>query len=255
MDLNLNGKVALVAGGARGCGLAIARELAAEGVRVVLTGRQAAMVDEAVRAITEAGGEARGVVAEMDDEAGSNRMVEAARSAFGEIDILVFNPPAPTLESGFDNIGLADYDDSHRKFTMALVYLLRAVLPAMKEKRWGRVINVSSIVKTPHLHIPMYHQNTRVGSVAITKTLSYEFASYGITANSIAPGAFHSALADDYLNKHGIGEDAIAMGTPMKRAGRPDEMAGLVAFLCSDRASYISGETIRVDGGASVSLF
>jgi len=255
MDLMLAGKIALVAGGARGCGLAISQELAREGIKVVLTGRQADIVEAAVKSIRDAGGQAEGFIGEMDSEEGARAMVRRTRDTFGEPGILVFNPPSPRLADGWDNIELADYDDSHRKFTMALVYLLREMVPHMKASRWGRVINVSSIVKTPHLHSPMYHHNTRVASVSITKTLSFEMARFGITANSIAPGAFRSALSAEYLGRLGQTEEVIETGTPMARMGLPEEMAGLVAFLCSDRASFISGETIRVDGGASLSLF
>jgi len=255
MDLKLAGKIALVAGGARGCGLAISQELAREGVKVLLTGRHADIVEAAVKAIRDEGGVVEGLVGEMDSEAGARAMVQRTREAFGDPGILVFNPPSPRLVDSWENIDLEDYDDAHRKFSMALVYLLREMVPAMKANRWGRVINVSSIVKTPHLHSPMYHHNMRVASVSITKTLSFEMARFGITANSISPGAFRSALSAEYLDRLGQSEAVVEMHTPMQRMGLPEEMAGLVAFLCSDRAAFISGETIRVDGGASVSLF
>jgi NAD(P)-dependent dehydrogenase (short-subunit alcohol dehydrogenase family) len=125
----------------------------------------------------------------------------------------------------------------------------------MKDQRWGRIVALASTVKTPHLVVPMPHQNTRVASVSVTKTISFEFARYGITANSIAPGAIESALATEYLDDHGYDADAYIQMTPMQRFGQGEDIAALVAFLCSERAGFISGEVIRINGGASYSLF
>jgi len=255
MDLKLAGKVAVVAGGSRGSGLAVAAELAAEGVAVVLTGRNPDFVKDAVATITAAGGKVRGLATNMVSVDDAKRIVDAAREAFGEPDILVINPPSPSMTDGFEAITNEEYLEAHEMFTMSLVNLAREVLPAMKARGWGRIIELASTVKTPHLDVPMPHQNTRVASVSIIKTISFEFARYNITANSIAPGAIQSALATDYLERNGYDPEAFVKMTPMQRFGQGEDIAALVTFLASDRAGFISGEVIRIDGGASHSLF
>jgi 3-oxoacyl-[acyl-carrier protein] reductase len=149
-----------------------------------------------------------------------------------------------------------DYLLSHEAYTMSLVRLAREVIPSMQKRQWGRIINMASMgVKTPHLRVLLYHQNTRVASAAIAKTLSYEYAIDNITVNTIATGPFPSSIADDYNKSSGYAPDRIAKSTPMKRLGRTEEMGAIVAFLCSDRASFVTGETIRVDGGSTLNLF
>jgi len=256
MDLGLSGKIALVAGGSRGCGLAIARELAREGARVVLSGRQSQIVEEAVADIRKAGGTVHGVVGGMVSQSEALNLVESARSAFGDPDILVVNPPTPGNVQGFLNCSDEDFLDAHEYYTMSLVRLARLVIPAMQEQAWGRIIAMASVgVKTPHLRFALCAQNTRVASVAVAKTLSYEYAKDNITVNTIATGPFPSSLADEYNKNAGYASDRIAKSTPMGRLGRPEEMAAIVAFLCSDNSSFVSGETIRVDGGSTLNLF
>lgn len=255
MDLKLAGKIAIVAGGSRGSGRAVAAELAAEGVAVVLTGRNADFVNDAVSTIAASGGRVTGLATSMVSVEDARRIVDLARQSFGEPDILVVNPPSPSHTSGFEAITNADYLESHEMFTMSLVNLAREVLPAMKAQGWGRIVELASTVKTPHLDVPMPHHNTRVASVSIIKTISFEFARYNITANSIAPGAIASQLATDYLDRNGYDADAFIRTTPMQRFGQGEDIAALVAFLSSDRAGFISGEVIRIDGGASQSLF
>lgn len=256
MEFGLKGKVALVAGGSRGCGLAIARELAREGASVILTGRQTQIVTDAVARIREEGGAIHGVVSEMVSQDGAQHIVDEAQRAFGIPDVLVVNPPTPGNVEGFLQNSDDDYLLAHECYTMSLVRLARLVIPSMQHKQWGRIIAMASMgVKTPHLRFPLYAQNTRVASAAVAKTLSYEFARDNITVNTIATGPFPSSLADEYNQNAGYAPDRIAKSTPMKRLGRTEEMAAIVAFLCSDRASFVSGETIRVDGGSTLNLF
>lgn len=255
MDLKLTDKIAIIAGGSRGSGLAVAEELAAEGAAVVLTGRNSDFVEDAVSKIAATGGRVKGLTTNMVSVEDAKRIVDLARSAFGEPDILVVNPPSPSHTSGFEAITNDDYLEAHDMFTMSLVNLAREVLPSMRVRKWGRIVELASTVKTPHLDVPMPHHNTRVASVSIIKTISFEFAKYNITANSIAPGAIASALATEYLDRNGYDADAFIKTTPMQRFGHGEDIAALVTFLCSDRAGFISGEVIRIDGGASHSLF
>ena len=257
MDLGLREKIAVVAGGSRGCGRGIAEELAREGALVVLSGRDAANVEATVAHIRAQGGQAQGVVADMVQKSGADRIVAAAREAFGDPHILVVNPPGPNRVRGFEAASDDEFRSGHEHWVMTLVQLARAVLPAMKAGRWGRIVDIASIgVKSPHLEDPMYTQNTRVAVVGVIKTLAHEYGGFGITANVIATGPFLTELSREYMRDAGaLTEDHMVAATAMGRWGRPDEMGAVVAFLCSERASYVSGETIRVDGGYSHSMF
>jgi 3-oxoacyl-[acyl-carrier protein] reductase len=264
MDLGLDGKIAIVAGGSRGCGRGVAEELAREGARVVLSGRLVDKVRETVEAIRAAGGEATGVAADMTSEAGCATIVEAARQAYGDCQVLVVNSPGPFPDPvtnrgrGFDNCADDVFEETHRNFVMSQVWLTRAVIPAMTSAGWGRLVNIGSIaMKTPHLEDPMPAVNTRVAVAALMKSLAQEFGPNGITANTIATGPFDSELSREY-RASGTGVKTAewyrAM-LPVGRWGRPEEMGALVAFLCSTRAGFLTGETIRIDGGYTKSLF
>ena len=257
MDLGLGNKIAVVAGGSSGCGLGIAAELAKEGASVVVSGRTKEKVDAAVSHIHGFGGKAVGVVADMAIRSDALEIVEQARRSFGDPDILVVNPPGPRRSRGFENTPDEDFREANEQWIMTLVFLAREVLPAMKRKSWGRIVDIASIgVKVPHLDDPMYTSNTRVGVVGVVKTLAHEYGKFNITANTIATGPFLTGLSKSYMADAGaLSEEHMVAMTSMGRWGRPDEMGAVVAFLCSERASYVSGETIRVDGGYTHSLF
>ena len=256
MDYKSTGKIAIVAAGSRGCGLACAEALSREGARVVLTGRQQAIVEAAVARIEAAGGTVLGLTTEMVSEAGVQYIVGECRKAFGDPDVLVVNPPTPELLAGLQNIAESEYALAYEYYVLSLVRFLKAVIPGMQAKNWGRVVALGTLgMKMPHIAQPQYSQNIRVAAASIIKTMSYEFARYNITGNTIATGSFASDLTNDYIAAHGLPADAFSKVHPMGRVGRPDEMGSVVAFLCSEGASYLSGETIRVDGGASRNLF
>ena len=264
MDLGLSGKVAVVAGGSRGCGLGIAHALAAEGASVLLSGRQPDKVKTAERQLVEAGGTAAGVVADMTTPEGANQIYAATVDRFGHPDILVTNTPGavPDPETnrwrGFENSSDEDFVEIYHNFVMSVVYLTRLALPAMKERGWGRLLNIGSIaMKTPHLEDPMPAVNIRVAVNALMKTLSQEYGPYGITANVIATGPFDSELSREY-RASGTGiktAEWYSKMLPVGRWGDPIEMGWLAAFLCSERAAFLTGETIRLDGGYTKSLF
>jgi 3-oxoacyl-[acyl-carrier protein] reductase len=264
VDLGLKDKIAIVAGGSRGCGRGISESLAAEGAAVLLSGRNTDAVEASVAAIRTAGGCATGIVADMLTESGAASITKAAKDAFGDADILVVNPPGPVPDKdtnrwrGFDNSSDEDFELAYSMFVMSQVRLARAVLPAMRARKWGRLVNIGSIaMKTPHLDDPMPAVNIRVAAAALMKTLSQENGSFGITANTIATGPFESELSRDY-RASGTGvktAEWYAKMLPVGRWGEPREMGDLVAFLCSTRAAFITGETIRIDGGYTKSLF
>lgn len=264
MDLGLTGKIAVVAGGSRGCGRGISESLAREGARILLTGRNREPVDATVETIRKQGGQAVGIVADMTIKADVQRIVAEARKAFGDPDILVVNSPGSVPDPktnrwrGFENCSDEDFLEIYQMFVMSVVYLTREVLPAMREKQWGRLLNIGSIaMKVPHLEDPMPATNIRVAVAALMKTLSQENGPYGITSNTIATGPFDSELSRDY-RASGTGiktEEWYRKMLPVGRWGQPGEMGDLAAYLCSTRAGFITGETIRIDGGYTKSLF
>lgn len=264
MDLRLGDRVAIVAGGSRGCGLGIAGVLAAEGARVVLTGRHEDIVATATAKLRTEGGSVHGVVSDMTTSAGVDQIVASARDVFGDPDILVVNAPGPERRSpehqrGFENCVDEDFVAAYTNFVLSQVRLTRAVLPAMKARRWGRLLNIGTIaLKTPHQEDPLPATDAgRAGVAPLMKILAHEYGSYGITANTIATGPFDSELSRGYraTNPEVKTAEWFQRMLPVARWGEPIEMGWLVAFLCSDLAAFLTGEVIRLDGGYTKSLF
>jgi 3-oxoacyl-[acyl-carrier protein] reductase len=257
MDFGLNGKIAVVAGGSRGCGFAISEALCNEGAQVVLTGRNSSTVENAVARLNQAGGKVHGVVADMNLKKDAARIASEARRVFGAPSMVVINPAMSNLKGGFDNTTDEAFIASNNDWIMSHVYLLRELLPAMAAAGWGRVISIGSVSqKMPNLLDPLYTGNIRVSSAAFIKTLAGEYGRRGITANTICTGPFKSELVLGYMQHSGdFGADHVVERSSSGRWGDPKEMGGIVAFLCSERASYINGEAIRVDGGYTHNLF
>jgi 3-oxoacyl-[acyl-carrier protein] reductase len=259
------GKVAIVSGGSKGMGRSCAEELGREGCRVVVVARGAEAVDEVVSAITAAGGTATGVFADMSTKAGIEAALTAARQNYGTPDIVVGNVYGPT-HGRWNETTDDDFLKAYDAIVMSQVYLLRMVLPAMKDKGWGRVVLINSIAsKEPHKELPLVTANvTRVGAVALNKSVSDEVAKFGITINTIGTGAFATERYNTWMRKtiEGQGRDfeqreaeRARNEIPVGRLGRPEEMAAVIAFLCSERASYVTGQFIVVDGGQVKALY
>jgi 3-oxoacyl-[acyl-carrier protein] reductase len=262
MDLGIRGKVALVSGGSKGIGRAIADELAREGARVLVAARGQEAIDAAVAAIRANGGVASGCSADLATQDGVERAVAAARSAFGSPDIAISNVYGPT-HGRWDETQNDDFRAAYDQMVMSVVWLTRAVVPDMKKRGWGRLVNVGSIcAKEPHRELPLLTANvTRVGVVALQKSLSAELGKYGITVNTLATGGFLTDRFRAYFEKRAA-ERGVAYETllerpdvPVGRLGTPEEMAAVAAFLCSTRASYVTGQMIVVDGGKVETLW
>lgn len=261
MDLGLAGKTVIVSGGSKGIGRAIAEEFAREGANVAITARGRAALDETVDAIRAAGGICAGFTADMTSKEQIDAAVAQIAETFGATpDIAISNIDSPDSQRGSDfNLSFedADFDQAHDWLLMSVVHLTRAVLPGMKERGWGRLINIGShAAKEPHgPPTQMIQSNTgRLAVVGLMKTLSYEYGKFGITANVIAIGYVATGLATGWIETHGLdlaGIEASMRETGMGagRFGRPDEAAAVAAFLASERASFISGECITVTGG------
>ena len=257
MDLGLKNKVALVAGGSMGLGLAVAKMLAAEGARIAICALDDPHLAAAEKAIrSEAGGEVVAIPADLTDAGQAKEFVARACDHFGTLDILVNNAGGPP------SLPFLDIDDDLWNFgfrlnLMSTIAMSREAIPVMKEKRWGRIINMTSISVKQPIDGLILSNTIRAGVVGLAKTLSTELAPYNITVNSVCPGYTLTDrvrnLSKTVAEKMKITQEEVLRKwekeIPMGRLGTPEEFAGLVAFLASERASYITGAAIQIVGG------
>jgi 3-oxoacyl-[acyl-carrier protein] reductase len=262
MDLGLRGKVALVAAASRGLGRAIALELGKEGTNLILCARGADDLESARRSIaTGTGVEVHAIAADVADFSQLQRLAAESMMRFGQIDILVTNaggPPAGVFETH-------SWDAWDRAVSLTLrsaVELTRAVLPGMRARKWGRIINVTSIAAKQPVDNLILSNSIRAAVTGFARTLANEVATDGVTVTNILPGYTRTErveqLAESTAKKEGLTpRDIVARferEIPMRRLGEPEEFAALATFLASARASYITGQSIVVDGGWIKSL-
>jgi 3-oxoacyl-[acyl-carrier protein] reductase len=263
MDLGLKAKVALVAAASKGLGRAAAMELAREGARVVICARTEAVLRVAADEIERAtGGEVLAVVADVSEPEDIERLVQTTVDRLGRLDILVTNaggPPAGYLMDLGDDAWRAAVELT----LMSVVRLCRAVIPHMQKNGWGRIINITSIsVKQPIDNL-LLSNALRTGVVGLAKTLSGQLARDGITVNCVCPGwtltdrvaELNAARARELGVPAEKVEQQVTLNIPLGRMGQPEELAALIAFLASERAGYITGTAIQVDGGYVKGLF
>ncbi|MEP6622089.1 MAG: SDR family oxidoreductase [bacterium] len=257
MDLGLSGKIALVAAASRGLGRAVAEEFAREGMHVVICARGADALHETaewIRANTAV--TVVEVVADLSISDDVRRVAETALTTFGRVDVLVTNgggPPAGPFESHSDEA----WDAAVRQTLNSVIGLTRAVLPGMKERRWGRIINVTSIAVKQPVDNLILSNSVRAAVTGFARTLANEVAPFNITVNNVMPGYTRTQRVEDLAQRnaslHGTSADAERSmwerQIPMARLGEPVEFAAMVAFLASERASYTTGASIPVDGG------
>lgn len=257
MDLGLTGRVAVVCGSSQGLGRAVAQALTEEGARVVINSRSAeklAAVRDEIAGAT--GAEVEAIAADLTDPNGVTALIEGAVEAFGQVDILMTNtggPPAGPFEAHTSEV----WREAIARNFESVINLVRASLPGMKERKWGRILNVTSIsVKQPVAGL-ILSNSIRAGVTGFARTIANEAAPFNVTVNNILPGFTRTERLVDLAKatssrEGGSIEDAYAKWEseiPMGRVGEPHEFAALAAFLCSERASYITGQSIAVDGG------
>jgi 3-oxoacyl-[acyl-carrier protein] reductase len=257
MDLGLKDRVAIVAAASRGIGFASARELAREGARVFLCSRNAEHAADAARRIhEETGADVAGFACDVTNDSEVESFVNLTRERAGRIDICVTNaggPPAKTFAE-------ADLDLFRRAFelnALSAIRFAKLVLPGMLERRWGRIVNITSVSVKQPIDGLLLSNTVRAGLTGWAKTVSNEVAAQGVTVNNVAPGYTLTERQDELaeVRSKALGKtreeiiDSWATQAPMQRMAAPEEIGAAVAFLASERASYITGVTLQVDGG------
>lgn len=267
MDLGIAGKVALITGGSRGLGLACAERLGQEGCRVVIAARDRERLQRIVDKLRGEGAEAHGFSADIATSKGIKALASELDAKGLQPDILVFNnsgPPNPSFADATDE----DYLVAYQRMVMAFNWAAKAVLPTMKQRRWGRIVTLGSYcVKEPHSELKMVlHNLIRPAAVGLSKTIADEVGEFGITVNTIGTGTIDGGDEDSTFRvnyrkraaERGITFEEMKSirvePIPMKRAGEPSEVAGLCAYLASDLAGFITGQTILIDGGKARSF-
>ena len=260
MDFGLKGKRALVAGASSGLGAATALALAAEGCRVVINGRDEERLARSAAKIKEATGQEPGMaVGDLSKAADRVKAINAAREQLheGGIDILVCNTGGPPPGQFLDLPGSA-WTEAGQLLLESAVGLTRAVLPDMVERKFGRLVYVTSVAVLQPLDELILSNTYRAGVTGFCKSISNNYARHGVTANCVCPGYTATERLTSLMKTRATAADstpeamlaAVANDIPARRVGQPQELAALIAFLCSTQASYITGTSIPVDGGA-----
>jgi 3-oxoacyl-[acyl-carrier protein] reductase len=249
MDLGLTGRVALVTGASKGLGRATAGALAAEGARVAISSRSAERIEATAADIG-----ARGFVHDSGDLDAVAGLVESVEAELGPIDVLVANTGGPP--PGADPLGFTreQWEAAYRELVLAPMALIERVVPGMRERGFGRVVSVgSSAVREPIPGLVLSNSH-RAALVGALKTLAREVARDGVTVNSVFPGRIATDRLVETAGSREAAEEAARTGIPAGRLGTPEEFAAVAAFLCSQRAAYVTGTAVLVDGGLTQSV-
>jgi 3-oxoacyl-[acyl-carrier protein] reductase len=260
VDLGLTGRTCVVTGASRGIGRAVAERLCAEGANTFLVARSADALDEVVTSLDDAPGNAVSLPADVTDAAAAERVAAAARDAFGPVDVLVNNAGDASWRS-LDEVPDEDWYAAWELNVMAPLRFMRATIPAMRERGWGRVVNVASTAgKRPSAMMPEYSV-AKAAELSLSRLHADLYAADGVLVNAICPGPVKSemwmapgGLLDQSQEASGATsrDDALAEAgskRPIGRLAEVDEIAGAIVFLCSERASYVAGAAWSVDGG------
>ena len=246
MDLGIDGRVALVMGASKGIGRGIAAALAREGAKVAMASRSLERLEDAA---AEIGGETAIFAADTADLERLGALPgEVAGRLGGAVEILVTNTGGPPAGGALER-STAEWEAAYRELVLAPRALIEAALPAMRERGWGRIVNVgssSTIEAIPHLALSNAH---RMAAIGYFKTLAREIAAEGVTVNTVATGKIATLRIAEMSGSLEAAEEMAKRDVPAERLGTPAEYGDLVAFLCSERAAYITGTAIPIDGG------
>ena len=262
MDLGITGKKALVTGASAGLGAAAARVLAEEGAEIAICSRDRGRIDETARRLAEAtGSTVVPLVGDVSRAGEPARLVDEAVERIGGLHILVTNAGGPP-SGNFEDAGEDEFAIAVDRTFRSAERLIRSALPHLKKSGWGRIVCLTSITaKEPHAGL-LLSNAMRPAVHGLAKSLSREVAKFGVTVNCVCPGYTNTARLGDLANaaakRRGVSAEDVFEGwranIPRGELGRPEEVAAVVAFLCSERASYVNGVSLAVDGGESHSL-
>lgn len=260
----LAGRTAVVTGGGRGLGRAIARSLAEAGAAVVVTSRSAADVEESVALLRATGVPVAGIAADVTDVADVARVRETALALTGAVDIVVNNagnlvikpfvplPDRATGEPAYDaGLSFADWRASHSVHLDGAFHMLQAFAPGMIERRHGRVVNIVSSALGRSTPFTSAYDSAKAALAQLTRSLAFEWARYGVSVNAIAAGQFHTRMSAQ-LHEDPRQREWMLKRIPMRRPGDPDELGTLVVDLSDDRLGFLTGQVIGLDGGETL---
>ena len=240
MNLNIKNKNALVFGASTGLGRAIAKGLADEGVQVAIASRSQEKLDLALKET----GAIKSFPVDMNFKQDAAQTIQECIQNWGSLDILVINTGGPKRGT-FEDLTTIDWTDGYQSLWGSTIECMKAALPSMKAKKWGRILIVTSFAAKEPMNSLVISNAYRAGLLGLAKSVSNEVAQYGVTVNALLPGYIRTAR----VLETGIPEEKIAVNIPLKRYGTPEEFAALATFLSSEQASYITGQSIAVDGG------
>lgn len=266
MELELVGKVVLVTGSSKGIGRSIAAAFAREGCKVVINGRHKGELETTAAELRASGSAVDAVVADVTEAEGCRRIVEETVRKFGTIHVLVNNAGGVGRFAAFEDLTDNEWLDAFNLNVLSAVRVTRAALPYMQKQRWGRIINISSESGTQPDPVMPHYNASKSALNSLTKSLSKAYGKDGILINTVSPAFIRTPLLDQMLEAQararGITVDQAEQALlrefrpniVLGRAGKSDETAGIVVFLASEQASFITGSNYRVDGGSVASL-